>query len=80
MPIIFIEAEDVIERIHRCRVISYRDIIKKMDVYKAQYSGGEMSDIEASYLVAAELEIEIDFEAEVQVRKISRLPNKLGTR
>ena len=47
-----------------------------MDVFKAQYPGGEMSDIEASYLVAAELEIEIDFDAELQTRKISRLPNK----
>ena len=79
MPIIFLEVENVIERIHNCRVLSYRDIIKKMDVYKAQYPGGDMSDIEAAYLVAAELEIEIDFEAELQVRKISRLPNKVGS-
>jgi len=76
MPIIFLEAENVIERIHNCRVLSYRDIIKKMDVHRAQYPGGEMSDIEAAYLVAAELEIEIDFEAEVQLRKVSRVPNK----
>lgn len=55
MPIIYLEAENVIERIHRCRVISYRDIIKRMDFYRERYPGGEMSDIEAAYLVATEL-------------------------
>jgi len=74
MPIIYLEAENIIERIHNCRVLSYRDIIKKMDVYRRQYPGGEMTDIEAAYLVAAELEIEIDFEAEIQTHKITRLP------
>ena len=29
MPIIFLEAENVIDRIHRSSVISYRNIIKK---------------------------------------------------
>jgi len=63
VPIIFLEAENVIEKIHNCRVLSYRDIIKKMDAYKAQHPGGEMSDIEAAHLVAAEFGIEIEFEA-----------------
>jgi len=63
MPIIFLEAENVIDRIHRSSVISYRNIIKKMDAYKAQYPGKEMSDIEAAHLVAAELGIKIEFEA-----------------
>ena len=76
MPIIFLEAEHVIERIHRHGVISYRNIIRKMDAYKEQYPGGEMGDVEAAYLVAAELNIEIDFEAELQLEKISRVPNK----
>jgi len=76
MPVIFLEAENVIDRIHRSAVISYRNIITKMDAYKTQCPG--TSDIEAAYLVAAELEIELDFEAELQVRKISRVPNRLG--
>ena len=61
MPIMFLEAENVIERIHSCRMLSYRDIIKKMDAYRVQNSG--MSDIEAAHLVAAELGVESDFEA-----------------
>ena len=76
MPIIFLEAENIIERIHDRGVISYRDIIKKMDAYKEKYPGGEMSDVEAAYLVADELNIEIDFDAELQLQKVSRLPNK----
>ena len=80
MPIIYLEAENVIERIHRSGVISYRNIIKKMDSYKDQYpAGGEMSDIEAVHLVASELGVEIDFEAELQLRKVSRVPNKIGS-
>ena len=70
MPIIFLEAENVIERIHRGHAISYRNIIKKMDDYKEQYPGSEMSDVEAAYLVADELGVEIDFDAELQLRKI----------
>jgi len=60
MPIILLEAENVIDRIHRSSVISYRNIIKKMDAYKAQHPGKEMSDIEAAHLVAAELGIETE--------------------
>ncbi len=70
MPIISLEAENVIERIHRGCVISYRNIIKKMDSYKKQYPGSEMSDIEAVYLVADELGVKIDFDAEAQIHKI----------
>ncbi len=70
MPIISLEAENIIERIHRGYVISYRNIIKKMDSYKNQYPISKMSDIEAAYLVADELGVEIDFDAEAQLHKI----------
>jgi len=70
MPIIRLEAENIIERIHRGAMISYRDIIKKMNAYKDQYPSSEMSDVEAAYLVADEKGVEIDFDAETQLRKI----------
>lgn len=72
MPIIYLEAERVIERIHKGSILSYRNIIKKMDHYKSQYPGSDMSEVEAAYLVADELGIEIDLEAERQLRKIQR--------
>jgi len=72
MPIIYLEAEQVIERIHKGSILSYRNIIKKMDHYKSQYPGSDMSEVEAAYLVADELGIEIDFEAERQLHKIQR--------
>ena len=72
MPIIYLEAERVIERIHKGSILSYRNIIKKMDFYKTKYPGSDMSDVEAAYLVADELGIEIDFDAELQLRKIQQ--------
>ena len=80
IPIIFLEAENVIDRIHRSSVISYRNIIKKMDAYKAQYPGKKMSDIEAAHLVAAELGIEIDFEDRRKVVQAISHGTPRGTR
>ena len=68
MPIIHLGAELVIERIHRSGVISYRNIIKKLDEIKAEYPG--TSEEEAAYLLADKMNIEIDLDAEVQLRKI----------
>ena len=72
MPIIYLEAERIIERIHKGSILSYRNIIKKMDSYKSQHPGSDMSDVEAAYLLADELGIEIDLDAELQLRKIQR--------
>ena len=68
MPIIFLGAELVIERIHRARVISYRNIIRKMDELISEYPG--ISDEEAAYLLADKLGMEIDLDAELQLSKV----------
>ena len=71
MPIIYLGAELVIERIHTSRVISYRDIIKQIDELQKQYLG--TSDEEAAYLLADKLGVEIDLDAELQLRKVHQL-------
>ena len=77
MPIIFLGAELVIERIHRARVISYRDIIKQIDEFKKEYPG--TSDEEAAYLLANKLGVEIDLDAELQLRKVQLINRKTET-
>ena len=77
MPIIFLGAELVIERIHRASVISYRNIIRKMDEILAEYPG--IGDEEAAYLLADKLGVEIDLEAELQLRKVQLINRKTET-
>lgn len=74
MPIIFLGAELIIERIHRAQIISYRNIIRKMDEIMAEYPG--ISDEEAAHLLADKLGVEIDFEAELQLSKIHSINRK----
>ena len=68
MPIIFLSAELVIERIHRACVISYQNILKKMDELIAEYPG--IGDEEAAHLLANKLGVEIDLDAELQLSKV----------
>lgn len=68
MPIIFLGAELVIERIHQAQVISYRNIIRKMDEIMAEYPG--IGDEEAAHLLADKLGVEIDLDAELQLNKV----------
>ena len=68
MPFIHLGAELVIERIHRSGVISYRNIIRKLDEIKSEYLG--ISEEEAAYILADKMHIEIDLDAELQLRKV----------
>jgi len=70
LPLIFLGAELVIERIHQSGVISYRNIIKKIDEIKAEYPG--TSEEDAAHLLADKMGIMIDLDAELQLRKISK--------
>ena len=77
MTIIFLGAELVIERIHRVRIISYRDIIRKMDELIEEYP--DIGDEEAAYLLADKLGVKIDLDAELQLRKVHSINRKTET-
>lgn len=77
MPIIFLGAELVIERIHRARVISYRNIIRKMDELISEYPS--IGDEEAAHLLADKLGVKIDLDAELQLSKVQLINRKEET-